>query len=74
MVFAQAGTVQGRVVDKTTREGIVGANVIVGGTMSGTATDIDGNFAIIDVPMGTIKIVVSVIGYAKVDQEVTITS
>ncbi|MCK4688688.1 MAG: TonB-dependent receptor [Candidatus Marinimicrobia bacterium] len=74
MVFAQAGTVQGRVVDKTTGEGIVGANVIVEGTTLGAATDIDGNFAIIDVPAGTIKIVVSVIGYAKIDRAVTVAS
>ena len=74
MVFAQAGTVQGRVVDKTTGEGIAGANVIVEGTTLGAATDIDGNFAIIDVPAGTIKIVVSVIGYAKVDKAVTVAS
>ena len=74
MVFAQAGTVQGRVVDKTTGEGIAGANVIVEGTTLGAATDVDGNFAIIDVPAGTIMIVVSVIGYAKVDKAVTVAS
>ncbi|MCG2715401.1 MAG: TonB-dependent receptor, partial [Candidatus Marinimicrobia bacterium] len=74
LVFAQSSDIQGRVTDKATGEGIAGANVIVEGTTLGAATDIDGNFTIIDVPAGTIKIVVSVIGYAKVDQEVTVTS
>jgi len=73
-VFAQTGDIQGRVVDKSSGEGIAGANVIVEGTTLGAATDVDGNFAIIDVPAGTIKIVVTVIGYAKVDQEVIVTS
>ncbi|MCK4296609.1 MAG: TonB-dependent receptor, partial [Candidatus Marinimicrobia bacterium] len=73
-VFAQKGDIQGRVVDKSSGEGIAGANVIVEGTTLGAATDVDGNFAIIDVPAGTIKIVVTVIGYAKVDQEVIVTS
>ncbi|MCK4690145.1 MAG: carboxypeptidase-like regulatory domain-containing protein, partial [Candidatus Marinimicrobia bacterium] len=74
LLLAQTGDIQGRVVDKSSREGIAGANVIVEGTTLGAATDVDGNFAIIDVPAGTIKIVVTVIGYTKVDQEVIVTS
>ena len=38
MLQAQTGTVTGRVVDSTTQQGIVGANVQVVGTTIGTQT------------------------------------
>lgn len=39
-------TVKGRVTDKKTGEGIIGANVSVNGTTNGAATDLDGNFTL----------------------------
>lgn len=72
LVFAQSGNIQGKVTDKTTGEGIAGANVMIEGTTLGAATDADGNFVIDDVPVGNIRIIVSVIGYAKVDRVVTV--
>ncbi|HCK98735.1 MAG TPA: TonB-dependent receptor [Candidatus Marinimicrobia bacterium] len=74
LVFAQSGDIQGRVTDKVTGEGIAGANVMIEGTTLGAATDVDGNFVIDDVPAGNIRIIVSVIGYAKVDRTVTVAS
>ncbi len=43
--FAQQ-TVNGTVLDKATKEPIVGAAVILSGTSNGTVTDLDGNFSI----------------------------
>ena len=43
--------VQGQVLEKGTNRPIVGANVIVKGTTSGTITDLDGNF-VISMPAG----------------------
>ena len=43
---AQGQTVSGTVVDRLTREPIVGATVIDAATRKGTVSDIDGRFAI----------------------------
>ena len=40
-----AQTINGRVVD-TTGEGVIGANVLVKGSTTGTITDFDGNYSI----------------------------
>ena len=46
-VLAQAqGSISGRVADSKTGEGVVGANVVIQGTVQGAATDIEGNFII----------------------------
>ena len=43
--------VQGQVLEKSTNAPVVGANVIIKGTTSGTITDLDGNF-VISMPVG----------------------
>lgn len=58
--FAQQITVKGIVKD-TTGEPVIGANVVVKGTTTGTITDFDGNFQL-SAKQGDI-IVVSFIGY-----------
>ncbi|MGB9561765.1 MAG: TonB-dependent receptor, partial [bacterium] len=57
------GKISGRVVDAQTGEGIAGANVVIIGTTMGAATDIDGNYFIINVPPGTYDLRATVIGY-----------
>ncbi len=59
MTFAQT-KISGTVVSQEDGEAIIGASVIVEGTKTGVATDIDGRFSI-DVPAGK-KLVVSYIG------------
>lgn len=47
MVSAQQRVkVQGQVLDETTHESIIGANIVIKGTTIGTITDIDGNFTL----------------------------
>lgn len=58
------GTIAGQVTDET-GAGLPGANVVVGGTMLGAATDIDGNYRIIGVPVGTYDITASFAGFAS---------
>lgn len=54
--------ISGKVLDQTTQEAIIGANVLVDGTRLGAATDLEGNFSIQNVPaQGTL--VVSYMGY-----------
>ena len=59
--FAQNKTVTGTVLDST-GESIIGANVMVKGTTSGTITDVDGNFSL-SVPAATKTLEISFIGY-----------
>ncbi|WP_310393256.1 SusC/RagA family TonB-linked outer membrane protein [Hymenobacter sp.] len=44
--WAQSRPISGRVLDKSTNEGLPGVSVIVKGTTTGTATDADGRFAL----------------------------
>jgi hypothetical protein len=53
----------GVVKDAQTKEELIGANVVVKGTNLGAATDIDGKFIIINVPVGTYDLTVSMVGY-----------
>ena len=69
---AQAGTITGTVTDKTDGEGVYGASVTVNGTTIGTATDLDGNFTLQNVPETTQKVSVSIIGYSPATQAVTV--
>lgn len=58
----QTHRLTGKVVDQQNGEAVIGASVMVKGTTIGTATDIDGNFALNVPAKGTL--VVSYVGYA----------
>ncbi len=58
-----SGKLAGRVVDAATGEGLPGANVIIQGTQIGTATDINGNYTILGVPVGEYTIQGSFVGF-----------
>ncbi|MCK4295908.1 MAG: TonB-dependent receptor, partial [Candidatus Marinimicrobia bacterium] len=62
-IYAQTGSIRGRVVDKETNTEVIGANVIIKGTYKGAATDFDGNFYITGLTPGDYDIEVSTIGY-----------
>ena len=62
--FAQTGTIAGKVIDIKSSETLVGVVVIVKGDQQmGALTDIDGNFVIDNVPVGTQTLSVSYVGY-----------
>ncbi len=75
-LFAQqeTGAISGRVIDGMTERPIVGANVVVQELLIGTPTGAEGAFLIRDVPVGTHEVTVSLIGYAPVTREVTVTA
>lgn len=62
-IFAQSGKIAGQVLDADSKEPIVGANVVLLGTTMGAATDIQGDYTILDVAPGVYNIKVSAIGY-----------
>lgn len=63
------GKIAGRVTDAQTGEPIVGANIIIEGTYLGAASDLNGNYAIINVPPGVYKVKASAVGYKTVVKE-----
>ena len=65
MVFAQGtGKLSGRVIDESTGEGLPGANVILQGTSLGATTDIDGDYFILGVPVGSYTVQATFVGFA----------
>ena len=56
-------TVKGRVIDQQSKIELIGANVLIEGTLTGAATDVDGYFRIPNVPLGRHTIKVSYLGY-----------
>ena len=67
MLFAgSSGKIAGTVKDKETGEALPFANVFVDGTTMGAATDIDGNFVILNVSPGLYSVTASVVGFQKV--------
>jgi len=70
-IYSQAsapklGGVTGKVLNKNTNEPIPYANVMILGSTLGSSTDEKGFFEIKDVPVGFVRIVVSVVGYKYV--------
>ncbi|MDD3287018.1 MAG: TonB-dependent receptor, partial [Bacteroidales bacterium] len=70
-IYSQAsapklGGVSGKVLNKNTNEPIPYANVMILGSTLGSSTDDKGFFEIKDVPVGFVRIVVSVVGYKYV--------
>ena len=67
------GTLAGTVIDASTGETLINANVRIEGTTLGAATNIDGEYRIIGVPVGTYTVTASYIGYGERSiEEVTI--
>ena len=62
-VFAQTGTIAGRVTDAVTGETLPGVNVVLEGAAQGGATDAQGQYAITGVAPGTYTLVASFVGY-----------
>jgi outer membrane receptor for ferrienterochelin and colicin len=60
------GKITGKVTDAKTKEALPFVNVIVEGTNLGAATDIDGNYVILNVPPGKYNIRAQYIGYQPV--------
>ena len=63
------GKLAGRIIDSETKEELPGANVVLEGTTMGDATDADGYYYIINVPVGTYSLTASMMGYKSVTKE-----
>jgi len=57
------GSIGGTITDAKSGEAIIGANVVIAGTTTGTATDIEGKFVISNLTAGTYNLQVSYVTY-----------
>jgi outer membrane cobalamin receptor len=72
-ISAQSGKISGRITDAATDEPLPFVNIIVMGTMSGAASDIDGYYSILNIKPGTYEVKASAIGYqSKTIQQVRV--
>jgi iron complex outermembrane receptor protein len=72
-VFAQRGTVTGKITDADTGEPLLRASVVLEGAAAGAYTDAAGMFSL-EIPAGDRIIIVSYLGYKTATQTVTISA
>ncbi|HCA81902.1 MAG TPA: TonB-dependent receptor [Bacteroidetes bacterium] len=67
LVMAQnSGKISGRIVDSRSNEPLPMANIIIRGTSYGAASDVDGNYYILNMPPGAYDLTASIVGYRAV--------
>jgi len=59
------GKIAGKIIDRTTGEPLLGANVLIMGSSMGAATDLEGHYYIINIPPGNYEMRASSIGYSS---------
>ncbi|WP_462281713.1 carboxypeptidase-like regulatory domain-containing protein [Salinivirga cyanobacteriivorans] len=67
-LYAQSGSIKGTVTDAEKNEPVPFANVVVernGNQITGTITDVNGNYTLKPVPAGRFTVLVSSVGYQK---------
>ena len=68
-----SGKIQGLITDAVSGEPLGGVNVIIVGESQGAATNMDGQYVILNISPGTYQLRISMIGYATVTiQEVIV--
>ena len=68
VMLAQTGKIKGKVTDLNSGEALIGANVLVVGTSFGAATDVNGEYTILNLSAGTYEVKASYIGYQTITQ------
>ena len=58
------GKIAGVVKEATTGEPLAGCNIVIEGTTQGAATDVDGNYFILNVPPGRYVLRATIVGYS----------
>ncbi|HJM48121.1 MAG TPA: carboxypeptidase-like regulatory domain-containing protein, partial [Candidatus Marinimicrobia bacterium] len=70
--FAGSSTITGKITDIRSGEPLIGANIMLSGTMLGSATNENGDYLISDVPIGSFTIMAMFIGYETIEKEIQI--
>lgn len=69
---AQTGTITGLVVEKSNNEPLIGATIRVEGAALGGMTDVNGQYTILNVPVGKHRIICSYISFTETTVEVEV--
>lgn len=70
--YCQNGTLAGNVIDRNTGNAITYANVYIEGTTIGSVSDEKGSFEIRDIPFGNYTLIVSLLGFAELKENIKI--
>lgn len=62
-IAQQKGSINGKIIDKTTNEELIGASILIIGSTTGTTTDLDGTYSLKGLVAGTYQLRVSYISY-----------
>jgi|GEM_PF-4102169 len=62
-LHAQTGILRGKITDAEMGDELIGATVMLKGTTTGAAADLDGNYSITGIPAGTYDIICQFISY-----------
>ncbi len=67
VVFAQVqlGSISGKVLGSEDKSPLIGANIILQGTVLGTVTNAQGEFTIQRIPVGNYTLIVSILGFER---------
>ena len=68
--FAGSSAIKGKITDIRSGEPLTGANIMLSGTMLGSATNENGDYLISDVPIGSFTIMAMFIGYETIEKEI----
>lgn len=75
IIFAQQGSIKGRVFDESNNEPVPFANIIIFGTTTGTSTDGEGNYSFKGLKPGYLKLAASAVGFeSKVTEDFQVTN
>ncbi|MEQ9309934.1 MAG: TonB-dependent receptor [Balneolaceae bacterium] len=72
--FAQSGSISGTITDSRTGETLPGATVLISSIQKGTSTNVDGEFSLTNVPVGTYNLVAQYIGFKSFETSVEVGS
>jgi outer membrane receptor protein involved in Fe transport len=64
--FAAGGKLVGKVIDKKTKEPLAGISILLVGKSIGAATDLEGDYVVLNIPPGVYEVRASSIGYRSV--------
>ena len=67
------GTIRGRVTSGTDGQPLPGVQVFIGDIGLGSVSDLDGNFLILNVPVGEHEVTVAMIGYKTIKSSISVT-
>ncbi|MEN8202535.1 MAG: TonB-dependent receptor [Bacteroidota bacterium] len=72
--LANRATLSGKIVDAGNGEPLIGANVAIRGTSTGTSTDLNGEYSIPNLKPGSYTLVFMYIGYSKIEYELQLSA